>query len=220
MTPAPFEFMDCAVTVVSLGRSAQNLRELRDHLAGVPAQSIDQHFYGSLLRPEFDHPEYRNDFARWAERQLHDSILAERLSAVDPFDHPDLESVRRRVIDVVEDRLAEVAEVPQAPRGKEFRFLRAQFVVFDTGARARTPVELGRQIPLLSSGSIFFHFVEARRRPPLRRDDFSVWLDGWGAEGAPTQARLAAIDFSFGGLVDLSRRIADCFRAPDPGAGR
>ena len=53
-TIAPFKLMDCALTIVSVGRSAQTLRELREHLAAVPAQCLSHHFYDSLLRPSFD----------------------------------------------------------------------------------------------------------------------------------------------------------------------
>src|SRR5712671_2894132 len=152
--PAPLPIMDCALTIISLGRSAQNLRELRDHLASVPAQSISHHFHDALLRPAFDDPEYRNDFAVWARRQLHDGALAERLGVIDPMDYQDLEQLRQQTIDVVEDHLAEAGEVPQAARGHEFYFLRSQFVIIDTRARASSPAELASLIPRLSTGSI------------------------------------------------------------------
>jgi hypothetical protein len=51
---APFKVMDCAITIISLGRSAQTLRELRDHLSVVPTQCLTHHFYDSLLRPSFE----------------------------------------------------------------------------------------------------------------------------------------------------------------------
>lgn len=61
--PEPLRIMDCAIITLALGKSAQNLREFRDGIAEVPAQSIAHHFYESLLRPVFDDPEYRNDLA-------------------------------------------------------------------------------------------------------------------------------------------------------------
>jgi len=209
--PAPFKVMDCALTILALGRSAQTLRELRDHLASVPIQSIVHHFYDSLLRPAFDHPEYRNDFALWARHQLHDAVLAERLGVVDPTDYPDSEQLRQHLVDVIEDRLAEMDQVPQVARGREFHFLRSQFVVIDTGIEAHTPEELGALVPALSTGSIFFHFIEARRREPLKVDDFSAWLEGWGPSYLPVHERLAAVDFQLWGLTELRERIARCF---------
>jgi hypothetical protein len=207
----PFKVMDCAPTIIALGRSAQTLRELRDHVAAVPLQSILHHFYGSLLRPAFDHPDYRNDFALWVRQQLHDAPLAERLGVIDPMLFEEHEELRQRLVDVIEDRLAEVEQLPMAPRGREFHFLRSQFVVLDTGLTARTPQELGTLIPRLSTGAIYFHFIEARRRAPLLVDDFSAWLKAWGRAQQPLCERLAAIDFQLWTLTELRKRISDCF---------
>jgi hypothetical protein len=207
-----FKVLDCALTSLSAGKSAQNLRELRDHLASVPAESLAHHFYETLLRPGFDHPEFRNDFARWAQRQLHDEPLAERLGMVDLIEYDDLEQLRQALLDVVEDRLAEVSEVPQAAQGKEFHFSRSHLVVFDTGRRARTPEDLGSMVPGLSTGSIYYHFIDARRRRRDRRDDFSTWLEAWGAEYQLLRRRLEGFDFRWWSLSELRDRIARCWR--------
>ena len=214
--PEPFRVMNCALMILATGRSAQNLRELRDHLTNVPPHCLRHHFNDSLLRPAFDHPEFRNDFAHWAQRELHDPLLAERLSVIDPMDFSDEEHLRQRLLDVIEDRLTEVAEVPQAARDKEFHFLRSQFVIIDTGWRARTPAELGAMIPRMSVGSVFFHFIEARGRPPLRMDDFSAWIESCGEETAAVRERLTNVDFRLWSLTELRERIAACFdhRAP------
>jgi hypothetical protein len=205
--------MDCALTIISTGRSAQNLRELRDHLASVPAPSLSHHFYESLLRPAFDDPEFRNDFALWARDQLNDAALAERLAVIDPLEFPDLEDLRQMLLDVVEDHLAETSEVPQARRGREFHFLRSQFVIFTTGFQAQTPAELAQLLPQLSTGSIFYHFVEARRRLPLLLDDFSVWLATWGPSYDSLRADLSNVDFQLWTLNEIKERIARCFAA-------
>ncbi len=200
--------MDCALITLALGRSAHNLRELRDHVAVVPIESLRHHFYEALLRPSFDDPEYGNDFAVWAHEALRDEPLAERLSAVDPVDFPDGEALRGALVDLIEDRLAEVTVVPVAPGGHEFHFLRSQVVVFSTGTTVRTPEELAASVPRLSPGSIFFHLVEARLRPPRGDDDFSVWLDGWGEKGAAARRLLIEIDPMFGSLSELRARVA------------
>jgi hypothetical protein len=209
----PLRIMDCSLLIRSLGRSAQNLRELRDHLAGVPEQSLSHHFYDSLLRPTFDHPEFRNDLARWAARHLRDEPLAERLAVTDPLDFSDLEQLRQHLLDLIEDRLSEVAEVPQAPRGKEFHFLTSQFVIADTGLSAKRPSELAALIPVLSTGSVFFHFIDARRRPPLRRDDFSFWLEGFDPDLRSVREDLQSIDCYQWSLTELRERIASCFES-------
>jgi len=213
--------MDCAVTTLALGKSAQNLREFRDRIAEVPPQSISHHFYEALLRPVFDDPEYRNDFAVWARRQLHDNLLAERLGAIDPIEFESLETLRQEVIDIIEDRLAEATFVPWAASGHEFHFQRSQMVVLDTGLRASTPADLAARVPRLSTGSIFYHFVEGRRRPPIKVDDFSVWLAGWGPELEPTREAIAAIDYHLWSLTEMRTLIgAALHRLPRDSGGR
>jgi hypothetical protein len=55
---------------------------------------------------------------------------------------------------------------------------------------------------------VFFHFIDARRRPPLRRDDFSLWLEGFDPEFRPVCDRLRSIDFYQWSLTELQDRIA------------
>jgi len=211
--PAPFEVKDCALITLAVGRSAHNLRELRDHAADVPVESLRHHFYEALLRPSFDDPEFGNDFAVWAHEALRDEALAERLSALDPVDHPGGEALRTALVDLLEDRLAELPAAPAAPPGREFHFLRSRIVVFVSGRRARTPAELAALVPRLPAGSVFYHFVEARLRPPRGEDDFSAWLASWGEPGSEACRRLAAIDPMFGSLGDLRERVAEALTA-------
>lgn len=218
---APFRFMDCAVTTLALGKSAQNLREFRDRMAEVPPQSISHHFYEALLRPVFDDPEYRNDFAVWARRQLHDNLLAERLGAIDPMEFESLETLRQEVVDIIEDRLAEATFVPWAAPGHEFHFQRSQMIVLDTGLSAATPGDLAARVPRLSTGSIFYHFVEGRRRPPLKADDFSVWLADWGPEFEAAREAIVAIDYHLWSLTEMRALIGWALhRLPRDSGGR
>lgn len=215
--PEPFRFRDCSLTIVSLGRSARNLRELRAELAAVPAGSLQHHFYDALLRPSFDDREYRNDFAAWARRFLRDAPLAERLTVVDPLDCADFEDLRDRVIEIVEERLAEDPRHAEVPEGMEFRFLRSQQVFFDTGARASTLRELREMLPKTTTGSVFYHFVNARFRSPERRDDYSTWLLGFGDEGKAIADRLRRIDFQLWSLSETRSRIAAVLSGADGG---
>jgi hypothetical protein len=207
--PAPFRIRDCAITVVALGQTAHNLRELRTHIASVPAASLAHHFYDALLRPSFDDREFRNDFAAWVRRQLRDERLAEILGVLDPLDEGQtIEEVRDRLLEILDDRLAEMSDLPQVGPGREFRFLRSQLVVFDTALEAATPGELGERVRAATTGSVFYHFIDARWRTQDRRDDYTVWLEGWGESTAPVRARLAQIDFQLWSLPELRDRIA------------
>jgi len=99
---------------IATGIKAQNLREFREGLARVPESCLRHHFWGRLLSPRFDEPEYSNDFASWAFHALHEKALAERLSAVDPTAHDGVESLRQDLIEVVELTLDTREVVPWA----------------------------------------------------------------------------------------------------------
>jgi hypothetical protein len=208
----PFAVKDCTLVSIATGRRAQNLRELRDHLQMVHPGSIYFHFWGGQLRPDFDDPEYNNDFASWAAHAVHDLRLAERLGVIDPAGFDSMESLRQELIDIVDERLDETEFLTWAPRDRQFHFVRAHTVVFDTGRRLRTPRELAAAIPALSLGSIYYHVIDARRREPLLIDDFRVWLTHHGEPYADLCQRLTAIDPYFITLVELRVQLATIMR--------
>jgi hypothetical protein len=210
-TIAPFAVMDCTLAAIATGRRAQNLRELGDALATVHPECVYYHFWGGLLRPRFDDPEYNNDFASWVRHALHDRTLAERLGVIDPADFTDLEALRAEVIERIEERLDELEHLAWAPGDQQFHFIRGQTVVFDTGRRLRDARELAAHLPKLSLGSIFYHVIDARRREPQRMDDFRAWLQAAGEAHAGLCETLAAIDPYFTSLADLRARLAEAF---------
>ena len=205
----PFLVKDCALVTIATGKKAQNLKEMRDHLLNVHLGSIYHHFWGGLLSPRFDEPEYKNDFAQWAHYALQDNILAERLSVIDPDPFVNLESLRQKLIELIEQRLDEVETVGWAKPDMQFHFLRSQMVVFDTHGKIEEPEELLEAVPKMSVGSIFYHFIDARRRSPEMLDDFRTWLRSFGDHDLCTQ--LAAVDPYFGPLVELRRQLTDLF---------
>ena len=211
-TPEVFVVKDCALAAIATGQRAQNLRELRDHLISIHPGSIYYHFWGGLLLPRFDDPEYNNDFASWARHALHDAKLAERLGIIDPAEYPDLELLRQELIEVIEERIDESNEaLTWARHDQQFHFVRAQTVSFDTGLRLTSPAELARAIPTLSLGSIFYHFIDARRREPQFIDDFRAWLEQFGDAHAGLRAGLAEVDPYFISLANLRQQLARLF---------
>lgn len=206
-----FALRDCALIAIATGRKAQNLREMADMLAGVPEDCIYHHMWGGLLEPRFEEREFNNDFAAWARHGLHDGALAERLAMVNPSDAASLEDLRQELLDIIEERLDESEYLHWSRATVQLEFLRSQIVVFDTGRRAGDPAELAEMLPGLSGGSVFYHFIDARRRHPDRRDDFSTWLDGLPGDYGVLAARLAAIDPYFTSLTELRRALAAAF---------
>ena len=207
----PFAIRDCALSAIATGLRAQNLRELRDALLTVHGGSIYYHFWGGLLRPSFDDPEYNNDFASWIRHRLHDAKLAEQIGVIDPAQFSDMEELRRELINVIEARLDETEFLTWAARDRQFHFIRAQTVVFDTNRRILQPRELVDVIPGLSLGSIYYHVIDARRRSPQAVDDFRAWLSLFGNPFSELQERLAQLDPYFVGLAELREQLAAVF---------
>jgi hypothetical protein len=205
---APFAIKDCALVALATGRKARLLPELRSELAGIHPASIYHHFWGGLLQPRFEAREYNNDFAAWVRNGIHDAVLAERLSALAPTGFPDLDALRREIIELIDTRLDEVEHLIWARSSRQFEFVRSQIVVFDTERQLRHPAELAAVAGELSVSSIFYHFIDARRRTPDGRDDFSDWLTACGDEYAPLCERLAGIDPFFGTLGELRDELA------------
>lgn len=212
--PESFCVMDCAALARTTGYSAQSLRELRDALLEVDVASIYYHFWGGLLRPALDDPEYMNDFAVWVGRQLRDQVLAERLAMIDAAAQPTLEDLRSELVELCDDRLDTLEGPLWVNRDRAFYFLSARLVVIPTGRFIHAPAELPAALSHFSRGSIFYHFVDARRRREDGRDDLRAWVeDHDGGASAPIAARLAAVDPFQGSLVQLKRQVIDAIEA-------
>jgi hypothetical protein len=204
-----FEVKDCALLMKMSGLApAMNLRELRDRIAACGENVLYHHFCETTLRPTFDDPDYRNDFAVWARVYMRDRVLAERLGIIDPYTFDTMEELRAVVLDIIDDRLGEVTMIPWVRPGDEFIFREAITVIFDTGERIRNPRELPSAILRMTDGSIYYHFLEALRRPPVGKDDFSVWLLGGGEEYGQLIRSLGDIDFYFYSLARLRKELA------------
>jgi hypothetical protein len=204
-----FEVKDCALLMRMSGLiPAMNLRELRDRIAVCGESVLYHHFCETTLRPTFDDPDYRNDFAAWAKLYLRDRVLAERLGIIDPYTFDTVEELRAAVLDVIDDRLGEVTMIPWVRPGDEFIFREAITVIFDTGERIRDPRELAPAILRMTDGSVYYHFLEALRRPPVGKDDFSVWLRGMGDGYGQLIHSLEGIDFYFYSLARLRKELA------------
>jgi len=207
----PFAIKDCALIAIATGQRAYNLRDLRDNLLTVHPGAIYYHFWGGLLRPRFDDPEYSNDFAAWVAHSLHDKKLAERLSLIDPTEANNLEDLRQEIIQVVEERMDESEVLFSAKREERFDFIRSQIIIFDTHQLVAKPKDFKRILPGLSVGSIFYHYIDARRRTPEAISDFQYWLEGFGRTYRVLIDRIKAIDPYFRTLTELRAELAALF---------
>lgn len=208
LATGPFSVMSCALSIIATGERASSLIELRDKLMTTHVGCIYYHFWGAHLHSQFIYPEYHNDFAGWAHSSLHDDTLAERLSVIDPTEYNNLESLRLDLIEVVEYRLEEREIVPWTSREDQFHFIRSKIILFKTPHSILQPEELANIIPILSTSSIFYHFIDARRRTPEQLDDFSTWLSGFGNEYAELIHKIKGIDPYYLSLVELRQELS------------
>ncbi|PLX50005.1 MAG: hypothetical protein C0613_05525 [Desulfobulbaceae bacterium] len=206
-----FAIKDCALIAIATGNRAINLRELRDNLTTTSLDSIYYHFWGGLLQPRFEEREYNNDFAAWAWYALHDAPLAERLAVIDPTRFVELEDLRQELLEIIEERLDEEEYLSWARASNRFEFIRSQIVIFDSKKRAQSPEMLAEILPELATGSIFYHFIDARRRLDDHGDDFSFWLSSHGPQHQELIRRLAAIDIYFGTLGNIKKQLIKIF---------
>lgn len=207
-----FTARDCALIELATGIKAQNLRELRRGVEQAPPASIYHHFWGRLLRPQFDEPEYNNDFASWVYHALHDKPLAERLSILSPTDFADSEQLREAIIELIEERLDEKEVMAWAHADNMFHFQEARIVVFDTGMHFSSPANLVHQFDSLSLGSIFYHFIDARSRTETHCDDFSAWLEGFGDEYIHLIRKLGDMDPYFSSLGEIRYCVSEVLK--------
>ncbi len=207
----PFIVKDCALIAIATGKKAQNLKELRDGLLTVPLDCIYYHFWGGLLHSRFEEPEYNNDFAAFAAHVLHDQTLAERLAVLDPIHFDTMDALRAELIDLIDARLDEIREPAWVDPENQFHFVRSQIVVFDTNKRFDSPLDLAKFLPQATPSSIFYHFIDARRRVAEGIDDFRLWLQGIDGEWTPLIEAIKAIDPYFMPLQALRDQIAQVF---------
>lgn len=206
----PFKVKDCAI-ITRMGGvdSAVNLRELRERIAVCPRESLYHHFCETLIRPSFDDPEFRNDFAIWAARYLRDRVLAERLGILNPYEHESLEELREKTLEIIDERLSEVHHIPWVPIEEGFNFMQAATVIFDTGVELKSLQEFSRHLPFMSHTSLYYHFIEARRRTPAKTDDFTNWLIGLQRKPEKLINAFAHMDFYFLRLHELKAIIVN-----------
>jgi hypothetical protein len=203
-----FDVKDCALITMSVNvPPVYDLRDLRERLEVCPAESLYHHFCQTLLRPTFDDPEYHNDLAFWARHHLHDKTLAERFAIVNPFDFGELESLRLAVLDIVEDRIAELPHISNVQTGGEFRFLQALDVTFDTTLSVRNPEQLPEALEAMTASSVWYHYIESRRRNPGGLDDFSLWLRAHEVGEPKLFQALSEVDFYFLSLRRLQEEL-------------
>ncbi len=169
----PFEFKQCISILKSTGKRARQLRELRRGIEGVSKESLYYHTYQYFLKGHL--LEYTNDFAHWAGENLGERVLAEHLSSIDPYEFADIKDLRLKLLEVIDRYLETFPEPREVMSGGEFHFSETITMVFPMGISAHNLAEFLIGIRYADTGSLYYHFYDARSRLG-GRDDFSYWF--------------------------------------------
>jgi hypothetical protein len=205
VTTTTFRFKDAIRLTCPVGETAATLREFRGAVERVPAAVLHHHLRETPLRFAFGVWDYPNDFALWAADALENRALAERFAVLDPFHECDLELLRERILDAVDDALGELSSQFPVPPGQEFYFASSVAVKFDLDITAGDLEELASALERVPASSIYYHFYEARLRTDACSDDLSSWLAINGLE--EEAKRLNDLDIYMLSLEDC-RRVA------------
>jgi hypothetical protein len=201
----PFAFFGCLELRELLPWEAHDARELGAQLEKVPAESVFCHMSAVLMHRSALTETYPNDFALWVGSETRDARLAERLSAVDPFQSDSMERVREELVSTIGDHLQHLTAAPPAAHGQPFRFFRVHLVPVPTGHQARTLREFRDALAEVDASALFYHVIDGRYRRGGGRSDFAEWVDR--ALGLPEVAeRLAHIDPGVGSLERIRER--------------
>lgn len=173
----PFRFFTRFTLPLLTGIAARDLKELLEHLKAVPESVIYYHTHRFLQEHQYLVPEPPNDFAYWVTNMLQDERLGERLAAIDTLQFNSLTDLRQALVSAIEDHLKRMPNSHAVPEKKEFHFMRAIRFSVPTEHRAYDLAEFADHLKKVSISSLYLHVFEARLRPPLGINDFSLWFE-------------------------------------------
>jgi hypothetical protein len=202
----PFEFKELISIVKSRGRKAKNLGELWNAIEEASPESIFHHTYQYFLTGHKF--EYTNDFAQWAGESLGERVLAEHLSSIDPYEFSDIQELRKKILDVIEDYLESYHVPGDVIPGAEFYFNETITMVFPASLKAHNIAEFLMAIRYIDAGSLYYHFYDARSRLGSGTDDFSKWFEANFAADELAK-KIKAIDPFMHTMEGIRERITD-----------
>src|SRR5437868_4503784 len=118
----PFYFNSAEHLIRIESERAANLNELLTAIRSCSDESIFQHTFRTLQEHHFIREGYSNDFAHWAFFACNENELAERLASVDVREFVSVKALRARVIEILEDFLANHPRVGERTAIEPFYF--------------------------------------------------------------------------------------------------
>jgi hypothetical protein len=201
-----FQFSSSASLERLTGRRAHDLEELLDLIKTCSESSIFYHTFSAFLKLREAQVPFNSDFAIWAATMLNEKALAEKLTAIDLSEYSTVESLRNRIVLIIEHHVQENPLCIKKIADEPFYLHDVTRFVYLTDNFAYDLDSFRDLIAKVSIYSIYFHFIESRLHSQLETDDFSMWVED--SLGMPSLAqKIRQIDISVYTLEGLRSRI-------------
>ena len=172
----PFRFTSLLHLTELTGLKAHNLKEFVDILKTAPDPVIYYHTHHFLEQHFFLTPEPANDFATWVSNSLGDEMLSERLASVDTMGFSSLNTLRDRIVSIIEEYFIQGGSNRGVVSGQEFHFMKSVSIILPVPYQAYNLGEFAEALREVSLGSLYFHMYESKLRLGRGQNDFSSWL--------------------------------------------
>ncbi len=141
-------------------------------------------------------------------RHLNEEALAEKLLAIDLAEYNTIESLRSRIVELLEGYKSENPSLFERPAAEPFYLYNLVRFVYLTDKFAYNLSSFRQLLDSISVDSIYYHFIESRLETQLQTDDFSSWIKE-NPDYKELAERIRKIDMNIHTLVELRTRIGE-----------
>ncbi|UCG11775.1 MAG: hypothetical protein JSU72_14790 [Deltaproteobacteria bacterium] len=201
-----FQFSSSASLEKLTGRRAHNLEELLEIVKSSPDSSIFFHTFSAFRKMSQVHVPYTTDFAAWISTHLDEAALAEKLMAIDLSEYSTIESLRSRLVEIVEGYRSENPAIFQKTANEPFYLYDVVRLVYLTDKFAYDLSSFRQLVDTVSIDSLYYHFIESRLHTKLETDDFSNWIEE-NDQHRDLAERIRSLDINIYTLEELRTKI-------------
>jgi hypothetical protein len=139
-------------------------------------------------------------------QSLNEKALAEKLMAVDLPQYNTIQSLRQRIVQLIENYRNEAPQAFDKRADEPFYLYDIMRVVYLTDKFAYDLPSFREQLEKISIYSLYFHFIENRLNRGLEKNDFSIWLED-SLQLSELARKVKKIDIYAYNLEGLRQRI-------------
>jgi hypothetical protein len=203
-----FQFCSSASLEKLTGRKAHNLDELLELVKTCSSSSVFYHTFSAFRKLREVQTPYTNDFAVWIMRDLSEEALAEKLLAIDLAEYNTIESLRSRIVEVLEGYRSENPSLFERTAAEPFYLYSLVRFVYLTDKFAYNLSSFRQLLDTISIDSLYYHFIESRLQTQLQTDDFSSWMQE-NQDYKELAEEIRKIDMNIHTLEELRVRIGE-----------